>query len=400
MATSSPTVLSASQRDDLIALGYTIRDTKHGTLAERDASLVKAAEQLLKFRAQVASFVESQALGNAVFIVRNEMTRNNFRRGGPFGRVFSDVILLAAAINDGRRKQRIRRQASAERAHAAQAAADRQARLEALEYASRLKEWHASPHYTPSASSEPVSLSDGEGEPKVINTDVPKPATAQDWSPSSPIGPQITSRSLSPIEADLRGLDALIAEMRLTCPAGPVRVFYLILSPSSRVCPARDPNLSDTLVDAGPGVRDGQLSGDKQPQPKPIPTEPRADRQRLPNFKHYPKRPRSASPVADTAPEPARSDAGSVCLDSRPDSLYFAVPPPARRRRLPPSEYKLRRRLADLDATLRRLSCERKCVAWQLQTLLADAPGTGSQQKPAQASRQGSGSRRGSVERE
>nr|GAT43391.1 predicted protein [Mycena chlorophos] len=204
-------LVSDAQHDDIIILGNTVRDSKHANIAERDAFLVESANNILQYRSLVPSFVESQPLANAVFTIRNAMVQNNFRTSGPFGRVFSDVNRFAAAINTGRRVQREHRVAAQRRARAVKAAADREERLEALEYANRLKAWHQSPFYE--TSEKTISLGTPEPEPAV-------PVAP----PSSPVvtEPKVgTAQALSPIEADLVGLDKLMSGLRLTVPTPP-----------------------------------------------------------------------------------------------------------------------------------------------------------------------------------
>ncbi|KAJ7057405.1 hypothetical protein C8F01DRAFT_1307613 [Mycena amicta] len=192
-------LLSASQREAVISLGNVVGDSVHQDISARDAFLVDSAQEIMRYLPQAQSFIESKAIGDSLFAIRNEMVCNSFRTSGPFGRVYSDILSFCAAINTGRRVQRERQRGADERKHDAEAAANRRERLEALEYASRLAEWQANPLppcATPS-SERSISLSDGDGHTVVEESASPE------YSPPSPIGPDMAmnnSPGLSPIE--------------------------------------------------------------------------------------------------------------------------------------------------------------------------------------------------------
>nr|GAT55359.1 predicted protein [Mycena chlorophos] len=124
--------LSITERDSVLALANTVRDAVHQDVAERDAFLVKSANTILQFQAQVASFVESKDVGECVFTIRNALVRNGFRTGGPFGRVLANLNSFAAAITSARKVNREREAAAeARRLHTDRAVARRE-RLDAL----------------------------------------------------------------------------------------------------------------------------------------------------------------------------------------------------------------------------------------------------------------------------
>ncbi|KAJ7058407.1 hypothetical protein C8F01DRAFT_1232628 [Mycena amicta] len=217
-------LLSASQREAVISLGNVVRDSVHQDISARDAFLVDSAQEIMRYLPQAQSFIESKAIGDSLFAIRNEMVRNSFRTSGPFGRVYSDILSFCAAVNTGRRVQRERQQGADERKRDAEAAANRRERLEALEYASRLAEWQANPLppcATPS-SERSISLSDGDGHTVVEESASPE------YSPPSPIGPDMAmnnSPGLSPIEVcaaeQFLSLHKLISEMSMTVPMTP-----------------------------------------------------------------------------------------------------------------------------------------------------------------------------------
>nr|GAT42398.1 predicted protein [Mycena chlorophos] len=173
--------LSTAERDSVLELTNTIRDAVHQDVAERDAFLVKSANTILQFQAQVASFVESKDVGESVFTIRNALLRNGFRTGGPFGRVLANLNSFAAAITAARKVNREREAAAETRRLDAERLTARRERLEALEYAENF------------ARQQSSSLGDSDEDLVSLGTSDPSSDTDVDNPQPEPAGNSSTS---------------------------------------------------------------------------------------------------------------------------------------------------------------------------------------------------------------
>ncbi|KAF7296360.1 CCHC-type domain-containing protein [Mycena chlorophos] len=227
MLANDQLALSASQRGELLALNASLLDLKKRDVASRDSGLLEAANAVLKFRQHVSTFAESQDLAKLVFLVRNEMTRNSFRKAGPFGSTYTAIVAFASAINTARRTLRLHQQTTSDRVPDAVPTTEQQDRVDALSYAARLDAWRASPFQIPSLTAS-VPEPAVPAEPLSISISPAVPKVEEGW-PASPRDPDMALRTASPVlsplpvrfTVDLRGIDALIAELRLMDPSAP-----------------------------------------------------------------------------------------------------------------------------------------------------------------------------------
>nr|GAT46688.1 predicted protein [Mycena chlorophos] len=134
--------VTVAQRDSVISIHKSLHSPQLDA-AERDAFLIESARTLFRLRDCCASFTEDPALSDCLFDVRDAMKRHGFHSNGPFGKLYDHISDFAAAISISirlNRKQALAA-AAAERANA-QAAAERQEHLDALEHMNKLKAWN------------------------------------------------------------------------------------------------------------------------------------------------------------------------------------------------------------------------------------------------------------------
>ncbi|KAF7304890.1 hypothetical protein MKEN_01203300 [Mycena kentingensis (nom. inval.)] len=248
---SDAPLLSDADHDFITGLGNLMRDAKHENTAAHDSFLVEQAKRFLVYRPQLVSFAHPGPPRDALNFLRHAMVRNGFRKDGPFGAIFYDLLGFAQEANRVHGVLRDRKLAADDRRRNAAAAAARAERLEALDYAARLAAWQAAPLPNSASEDESGVLGDDEDAislgsvdedtlvdvvedagPASVPDDHPAP-TPESGSSMSSLGLEIDSNlastasgnsPLSPIEDYFSAqLNQLMRDFRLTptLPATP-----------------------------------------------------------------------------------------------------------------------------------------------------------------------------------
>ncbi|KAK7062308.1 hypothetical protein R3P38DRAFT_2597356 [Favolaschia claudopus] len=128
-------VLSTADEKIVRDLQKTLRATHYDDPVDQATFLGAAAESLLSFRSQVASFALSAELAECVFTLRTQFQKNNSHFTAPPSKAYADILGFVGEIISKRQLFRDRKRAQTERKSGAEAAIARAQRRDALEYA-------------------------------------------------------------------------------------------------------------------------------------------------------------------------------------------------------------------------------------------------------------------------
>ncbi|KAF8131778.1 hypothetical protein K438DRAFT_1998755 [Mycena galopus ATCC 62051] len=323
--------LSKPDEDSLRKLYRTVRATHYEDPVDQDAFLVASAHTVLQFRPFISSFAHIPDIGEIVFLLRNRCTRRRLVLAGllpKFSPLFKILLVKSSA-------------------GAILTATASMLKLNAFAPPKELLLMPNVVLHLNMPSNSPSRLVNSVDDDTVSipssgdATDIEEPLTPLEKScgpaPFINTNTAIPSSSQAPL-SPLSELEGLMVNLRMGGPP--------------------PPTVPNNPFPAGLSVVTAA-----------VPTGPRAERTSAKRVQFSRKRSRSCSLETKDTRSPVHSRPRVA-----PQSPKLAEPRPSHAassssNARPPSAFKLRRRLADVQAEIRRLSCTEKQVSWELQSL-------------------------------
>ncbi|KAJ7707349.1 hypothetical protein B0H17DRAFT_1191864 [Mycena rosella] len=331
---NTPSLLK-SEEETIRLLQKSVRATRYDDPLDQDAFLIASACTILQFSDQYTAFTANPELSECIFSIRKALHQNNFRPDSTCSEVLTAISDFAGEIVRSRQLFCDCQRAQATRLHAEEAAEALAACRDALAYAEKKR--------VLSPDSDTVSIPSNDEDTPLNKDPIPSPIEGADATMIASPARVRSSALLSP----LLELESLMLSIRLTSPA-----LVLLASPSSPT----------------------------QSLPDLVPIYPPSSG-RPSNSRDWPQKVMHALRhhqdhiIIVSEFSAAQGDSYLIAHTRNPGAPHI-------RASTPPSEPKLHRRLANVEAEVQQLATAQKHLREQLQPVQKACEGKGKASDP------------------